>query len=354
MKHKKLLLSATWLSIAAFLLIPLTAMALGAGDRSAVRDSSAVALQSGTSVNGQQQAPGINQPQPNANNSPATPTPDKLLQETGEPSSSALKEQLAAWISTLSKEPGFAEWAGAAWEVYPLGPGTHSWNVVVLSHGREIGYIVVASTPEGGYQLMEYGAGSNPLFSMNTLYQSLVQRELIPAATTYESFAATPAVKLIRWYFPPLQAFWQVETGDHILYLDAKNGEELPDLTAWLAEAKQLQADPSGTNSGAAPLAITQADSWEPGDPLLKAAWMKSAPSAPVSFVQWKESATTAKEPFTYLGEWYGGTALYPLAVAGYHVWDDTRPYLQLDHSGGSRYVPYEAALTLGSLTPDS
>ncbi|MDF2923964.1 MAG: hypothetical protein K0R57_2878 [Paenibacillaceae bacterium] len=274
------------------------------------------------------------------------------MQQHPEPSSGddagtpALEQQIKQWATSLSKEPGFEAWSAATWSVYPLGPGTHSWMILLQGNGQEIGYMIIASTKEHTYKLMEYGLGPNPLFSMNTLYQSLVQRALIPDTIPYESFAQEPSMKLTRWYILPLQAVWEVQQGTTTLYLDAKTGEELPDIGSWLTGTKEIQQVLSQypLSSGVISESQTRADF----DPFMKTTWLTETPLAQLTFAQWKSTAAPELH-FTYLGKLFGGRALYPLAVSGYHLWDTDCSFLRLEHEG-SRFVPYMDALLAGEL----
>jgi hypothetical protein len=268
--------------------------------------------------------------------------------------SPAMEEQIRQWISTLAKEKGFEAWVGASWDIYPLGPGTHGWVILIRSKGQELGYLVVSSTEDGAYKLMEYGTGENPLFGMETLYHSMVQRGLISESLSYSSFLQVSPVSLTRWYIPPLQAIWQVAGKEGPVFLDAKTGEELPDIGDWL-EGQKEEADPVFSGSASTPLSadqqLSEAAEWEPQDPFIRPSWLKGTPMEAPDFAEWKSKAAAPDSRMVYSGKWYGGRAIYPLAVSGYHIWPDEIPYIRLEHVG-SRYVSFEDAGRLGGFYP--
>lgn len=295
-------------------------------------------------------------PQPAPPAGQDTPAPDGLAAEhksAAPPGGSAeqdeLSRQIEAWTDNLSKEAGFADWSGAAWSIYPLGPGTHSWVVIVKNGGAEIGYMVVASTGEGGYRLMEYGLGQAPLFSTNTLYQTLVQRGLIPDTLSSDSFMTDGPYSVKRLYIPPMQAVWLLDNGQEALYLDAKTGQELPDIGQWLASALNHPDSVQSAPSGASGLHhVAESAALTAFDPFIKPSWLKGTPLKLPSFEEWKSALTAPEARITYSGKWYGGQALYPLPVTGYHLWENSAAYIRLEHDG-PRYVPYEDAAASGS-----
>ncbi|MNC34266.1 hypothetical protein D3C75_826920 [compost metagenome] len=251
---------------------------------------------------------------------------------------------IRSWMDALSGEPGFEDWAAATWTIYPLGPGTHSWVVLLQADSREVGYLVL--TAEGdSYRLQEYGQGAYPLFSMNTLHRTLAQRGLISDSI--------PSYTITRIYAAPLQGVWRVDgAADEPLYLDAKTGEELPSLDSWIPEQQSGAAGPAaadGVNPGDMPGVLKGTLIKMSFDPLLKPVWLKGSPQPHADFAAWKSGPVSAEDiPVTYLGKWYGGKALYPLAVTGFHEWSRAGPFIRLEHEG-DRFVPYADAVKLGS-----
>lgn len=270
-------------------------------------------------------------------------TPDSPGQPAAEETApSGMTPVIRSWVDALAGEPGFENWADASWTVYPLGPGTHSWVVLLQTDAKEVGYLVLTADGDD-YRLQEYGPGEYPLFSMNTLHRSLAQRGLI--SNSY------PSMTISRIYAAPMQGVWQINgTTRDPLYLDAKTGEELPALDSWIYE----QQAGAGQASSAYNITVEQ-----PGtlagtlikmsfDPLLKPVWLKGSPLPEQDYPSWKAGPISLEEtPVTYLGKWYGGKALYPLAATGFHEWSRAGPFLRLEQDG-ARYVPYAAAVKLG------
>ena len=124
-------------------------------------------------------------------------------------------------ISQLSADAPFKEWKDAGTEVYPLGPGTRSWLVNVMSSGQRIGYLIISAADQGGYLLSEYGAGTDGLpYSMTELRQYLVQQGLIPSNSS-------GAIRVTALYAPMLPV-WKITTENRTLYLNAAVLETLP------------------------------------------------------------------------------------------------------------------------------
>ncbi len=262
---------------------------------------------------------------------------------SGETTASSMTPVIRSWVDALAGEPGFESWSAASWTIYPLGPGTHSWVVLLQADAQEVGYLVLTADGDG-YRLQEYGQGEYPLFSMNTLHRSLAQRGLISESN--------PSMTIFRIYAAPLQGVWRIDgAADEPLYLDAKTGEELPPLNTWEQEQQ------SGTDGPSSAYTISVAE--QPGslkhtlikmsfDPFLKPVWLKGSPQPELDFTTWKAGPISSEEtPVTYLGKWYGGIALYPLPATGFHEWSHAGPFIRLEHEG-ARYVPYAAAVKLG------
>lgn len=363
MTHWKIRLAAAGIGCAALLMTPVTMTALGTERQQSAYTVTFASQPSdaGAALVREDSSPQQAQPLLNAQTPPAQPADAAAAAAQAQAHAEAvqtkapdLEEQIRHWAASLSKEKGFEAWSGASLDIYPLGPGTHSWVILLRSRGQELGYMVVTSTEDGAYKLMEYGTGGSPLFSMETLYHSLVQRGLISDTVTYTSFLQLPPVSLIRWYAPPLQAVWQVAAGARgTVYLDAKTGEELPDIGAWIAGLGEgagpaISGNASTPSGSGGPVAAVE---WEPHDPFIKPAWLKGQPMDTPGFEAWKSAATAPGARMVYSGKWYGGKAVYPLAVSGYHIWDAKLPFVRLEHHG-SRYVPYADMGRLGGFYP--
>lgn len=250
------------------------------------------------------------------------------------------------WVKSIAKEKGYEAWSSATWTSYPLGPGTHGWIVLLESGGREIGYLVIhAADPNlpNAYLLSEYGSGSSPLFSLNTLYRSLVQLELID--TSYEAE---------RWYADPLHAVWIVTAGEQTHILDAWTGEALP-LTSrdQLPEISQEGASKFINPAFASPehtiIANRQLDRFDPYDDM---SWLQKTPLTPSAFTELQtllDPASSAK--LTFIAELYDGHVNMPFAVTGYQQWSNDEVYMQLEREG-RRSIPARYAAAAGQLFP--
>lgn len=354
MSHWKTRLAALGLGCTALLLAPVTLTALGTElKQPAYTVNTTLTAESATAPSQPSVPAAGKEPAAETGSSAAAQVQALAQAEAVRLQDPNMEEQIRSWIGTLAKEKDFEAWSDSAWDIYPLGPGTHSWVVLLRSQGTELGYMVVSSTEDGGYKLMEYGTGENPLFSMKTLYHSMVQRGMISDTLSYVSFLQASPVSLTRWYVPPLQAVWQIDGGEVPRFFDAKTGEELPDIGEWL-RTRTKGTGPGITGNASIPVAdqrLSETFQWEPHDPFIRPAWLKGNPMDAPTFAEWKKAASSPEARMVYSGKWYGGIALYPLAVSGYHVWPGETPYIRLEHQG-SRYVSFGDAGLLGGFYP--
>ncbi|MEC0229202.1 hypothetical protein [Paenibacillus alba] len=263
----------------------------------------------------------------------AKPLPD-LRGET------TLTASINNWRVVLAREAGFESWQSAVWSSFPLGPGTHGWGVILTDHGREVGYMIVHATENSSFRLTEYGTGDHPLFSLNTLYRSLVQQELIPATIPYSAFVQNETIQLNRLYMNALTAVWKVMIHNQAYYFDAKSGELLPlkeDPSAKLTNLPITESILKG------PATTIQHPSFDPYDRL---PWVQGTP-LPITQPQQLQDALGQSDKLTYVTELYDGQVTLPLAILGYQQWESGETYLTLDHEG-SRYVQLKDALAQG------
>ncbi|WNQ09690.1 hypothetical protein MJA45_18930 [Paenibacillus aurantius] len=284
----------------------------------------------------------------NGGAAPAVPVPgtEKPAASTSllPPAPADFDKQVAEWIRSLSAEPGFEAWLGAKWERVPLGPGTHSWLVTVLGSDGEAGYLVVHAAADGSLVLGEYGTGDKPLFSMRTLYQSMMQHALLPSSLTYEEFAGSTRYRKERMYLLGPESFWKVTSGSEIYYFDAKSGDRLLDLTKLNPGARQ--APEGGLVQSSRPAQVTGRLSLEAFDPFLLVRWVSGQPLAVTDPASLKKTLT-ASSSMTYNAKLFNNQALYPFAVTGYQEWSDATLYVALDQEG-TRYLPLSVLVTLG------
>lgn len=137
------------------------------------------------------------------------------------PSSKSLQEFTSDTISRLSAAVPFTSWKNAGTAYYPLGPGTHSWLVNVLSGEQRIGYLIISATEDGGYSLSEYGAGTTGLpYSLTELRQYVVREALIPS-----SYSGTAELTAL---YAPLLPVWKLTLDKQTYYINAVTLEILP------------------------------------------------------------------------------------------------------------------------------
>ncbi|MBD0381003.1 hypothetical protein [Paenibacillus sedimenti] len=255
-----------------------------------------------------------------------------------------LADSVNKWKLALSREQGFENWQQAAWHSYPLGPGTHGWVIILGEQGHEVGYMIVHAAEDGSFRLTEFGTGDSPLFSLTTLYRSLVQQELISDTTSFTDFIRNDAIIKERLYMDSLTAIWKISIGDESYYLDAKSGELLPldhDPTAKLAYTHVSGTELSGSVNDLTLPAF---------DPYERLPWVQGKPLHVVNLNELK-GALKQKNKLTYVTELYDNQVTLPLAVIGYKQWGHGEPYLAVDHVG-PRYVLLKEALEQGNVYP--
>jgi hypothetical protein len=247
-----------------------------------------------------------------------------------------LDKQIKTWIVTLSEQSEFKNWTEASFDVYPLGPGSHGWVVLLRNGDKEIGYMVIHAVTDGRFSLSEYGSGPRPLFSMNTLRQSLLQRGLIESEAALERQMANGSVSLERLYKGSLEGFWVVRGVLPLSFFDAKTGDELPDISASLDGLKEAAG--AGVGS-ASENRIVESLLLESFDPMERSVWIGGKPlqigdpSALADMLR-KGSRIVAAVPR------FDGKSRYILSVIGFDRWEQGGGYVILDQEGPRR-VPY-------------
>lgn len=137
------------------------------------------------------------------------------------PAPETLQDFTRITISQLSANAPFKEWKDAGTEVYPLGPGTHSWLVNVMHGEQRIGYLIISASDNSGYMLSEYGAGTYGLpYSMNELRQYLVQEGLLTS-----NYSGTLGLTAL---YAPLLPVWKLTLENKTIYLNASVLQVLP------------------------------------------------------------------------------------------------------------------------------
>ncbi|WP_127580043.1 hypothetical protein [Paenibacillus koleovorans] len=273
--------------------------------------------------------------------------------------SSELDRQIQAWVDKLSAQTGFDTWSRATWNRFPLGPGLHGWVVLLQENGNEIGYLVVSSASDGSLVLAEYGIGSSPLFSLQTLYRTLVQLALIPDTMSLVAFVAQPGFTLERLYLSSLHAVWRLNAdSEESIYVDAKTGEQLP-LSKRNIESLKSLTNPSAATEASPSLGLpkltdglqpTAAREWPIFDPFHNTYWLTGGSPLNVNNVN---DLTLAMDSgpdtaITYRGDLYDRAVLAPFAVTGVVPWNDQSAFVRLEQDG-SRYMPLEELKRFGT-----
>jgi uncharacterized protein YndB with AHSA1/START domain len=290
----------------------------------------------------------------------ANPTAETTINQKPADISEAttLKNAIKQWISALTQEEGFEAWKDARWESTPVGPGTHSWLVVIRKNQVEVGYLIVGAIENSEhYKLIEYGPGPQPLFSLNTLYQSLMQQELIDSSTSLSAFSQDASWSKERFYLNAMESFWRITHHAAVYYLDAKTGEMLLNLADQFAQ--QIRPMPSTKSNSIDHSAfqdeLTEISSAEISrsnvmtsfDPFDKPSWIINKPIS-VNTLSDLILAFSPVNNTTYMSRLYQRKVIFAFAAIGYQQWHDGQAFIILDDKG-KRYVPLAALLKAGS-----
>ncbi|NEW08633.1 hypothetical protein GK047_21795 [Paenibacillus sp. SYP-B3998] len=257
-------------------------------------------------------------------------------------SEASFADTVNQWKITLSHERGFERWQQAAWNSYPLGPGTHGWVVILNAKGQDVGYMIVNAAENGSLRLSEYGTGDYPLFSLTTLYRSLVQQELISSTTSLTEFAQNEKIIKERLYMDSLTAIWKIKLQDQTYYLDAKSGELLPLHQDPIPKQAVTSGEETELSGKLDDLLLTAFDPYD------RLHWVQGKPLS-VTDMPTLKAALKQKNKLTYVAELYNNQVTLPLAVIGYKMWNGGEPYLAVDHVG-TRYILLKEALEQGHL----
>jgi hypothetical protein len=265
----------------------------------------------------------------------------------------SLKGAVKDWITALTKEAGFETWKKAKWESLPVGPGTHSWLVVIRKDGLEVGYLLVGAMEDGQhYKLLEYGLGPQPLFSFNTLYQSMMQQALIAPSITLTAFTQDTNWNKERFYLNTLENFWRITRGTEVYYIDAKSGELFLNDFDPLEKSVQLLKSVASADELTSQMPLQQKESIvRPSyDPFEKLSWV-SGKALPITSIDDLKLAIQAHPKLTYSSKLYKSAVIHPFAITGYHVWNMGQAYISLEDEG-ARYIPLSSLLQVGSFFP--
>ncbi|UJF31517.1 hypothetical protein [Paenibacillus hexagrammi] len=285
-----------------------------------------------------------------ANRAEADPEQNSAGMQENNPavsSEAAFTNTVNKWQMELSKEQGFESWKDAAWKQYPLGPGTHGWVVILNSGQQEVGYMVISAAENGSLQLTEYGSGDQPLFSLNTLYRTLIQQELIPPTISFMQFSESGMITKERLYMDGFTSVWKVQLPDQTYYVDAKTGELLPihEDPASSSLAAELRTGTSLNGS----IQERRVPSFDPYENM---SWIVGEPLA-ITELKDLQNQLDQQSKLTYVAELYDHQVTIPLAVLGYRQWDSEEPYLIVDQEG-PRFILLHNAVRQGHISLSS
>ncbi|WP_419872777.1 hypothetical protein [Candidatus Pristimantibacillus sp. PTI5] len=252
-----------------------------------------------------------------------------------------VQQQAEQWAAELASQPSFHAWKQASLVVSPIGPGTHSWLVLVKQNKLTVGYLIINAVETGGYQLGEYGTSSSPPFNEGTLSKSVQQLELLHPASSIEAL-----------YVNPLLAAWKVASEKETYYTDAASGESLPiGENDWLAAESQKPVNQGRMQIGANAALLKQVSlpSFNAYD---KLPWLTDRPiSLNASSYNSLFAKINNKEQLRYTAELFDGQMLYVWSVVGYNKWDSGQLYVALEAGEDGldrRYIPVPLLIELG------
>ncbi|WP_442601324.1 hypothetical protein [Paenibacillus sp. KN14-4R] len=257
---------------------------------------------------------------------------------------SELHDNITEWKKLLAKQPGWESWKQASWSVYPLGPGTHGWIVELTQDGQKVGYMIVSGDMHGGYVLTEYGKGSNPLFSLDTLHRVLTERGIISNHITVNDLVQGTAININRIYINALQALWKIVVNGKASYFDAITGALLDLEQEPTASIPDPHAQPSIGLTANLPLLAEH----PVFDPYERMPWLTGKPLHISNFAAFQRAFKNNDE-LRLVCELYNGKLSMPLPVLGYVQWEQSEPLLIVDQEG-ERYISLSIALQLGNL----
>lgn len=256
------------------------------------------------------------------------------------PAPSPLESQVRQWAAELAQREPFARWKDAEFRIQALGPGTHSWLVVVKSAGETVGYMVVHAAEDGTFRLGEYGTGPNVLFSEDALRTSLLENGI--TSSEHVPLAAR------RLYFHPFAAVWIVRFDGETHWIDAKTGEWLPiDAGSWREMLPALREEAESVNPASVSVSgpFFLGETFDAYDSL---PWLTGEKPYRIRSAKKAQRRIAGGLHLKYVTEPYEDAALYALPVTGYHAWREGRLDLALDMAG-PRFIPLETLQQFGS-----
>ncbi|RXZ78783.1 hypothetical protein EBB07_25580 [Paenibacillaceae bacterium] len=257
------------------------------------------------------------------------------------PPKMTLEKQVSLWKDELAKQPSFRSWKTANFEIAALGPGTHGWFISIVHQGTPIGYMIVNAREDGGFELGEYGQGSELLFNEKTLYHSMVQHGMIIIPADMDHYA------IERLYSSPVQTVWKLteQITKEIFFLDAFTGEQLPITNnQWNNAVRNKTLESTATKDtnlpfSKAPAQISASQLNAGFDPYERLPWLTEKP---LSKVTEHSIAGLLKQqtPIWYTSEPFGNIYRYVWSVVGFQQWDNGSLYATVGQDDDLRFIP--------------
>lgn len=272
---------------------------------------------------------------------------------TDQNTSQSVKLTAEAARNSLAKQPQFKSWVNADLTYSPLGPGMHSWLVLVQKAGKSAGYMIITGNKDASFTLNEYGAGSHPPFSINVL-----QPVLRAVAETFHTTVGN--IQVVPVYEQPALAYWTLQSPavQYPLYIDAFTGQDLPlGEPGWRNKLKRV-IGAGGTASPLTDTALTVTDSI-PTDmsPYTDLAWLKQQPLALHNSCEWAaalQENTSMKMIYNAHGLNYVFHS--PFTVNGYESWSSGNYttagnlYVRTEYADqATRYLPLSHLIRAGA-----
>lgn len=260
-----------------------------------------------------------------------------------------LRQYTAELIQQLALSEPLTSWKKADYVIEPLGPGTRSWLVTVKIGNSPPGYIIISSTENNEYKLVEYGSGPDSLYVRSNLESALKASGISKQGVTGES--------VVPLYGGPVLAEWKVKpsTANSIQFLDALTGELLPEnKDSWDKQAAKYHAPELAVGSNQRGLSpegtIYTSKVFDPYDNIL---WMTEK-----SLIFKKESFETllnASKKLVFVSSGAERTYTIPLPIHGYQKWSENTSinpseaiYVLTGSESSSRWISLHALIECG------
>ncbi|WIV20677.1 hypothetical protein QPK24_08350 [Paenibacillus polygoni] len=221
-------------------------------------------------------------------------------------------------IKELSQTSEFADFINSRLQIMPLGPGTHSFLVHVYQGKEIVGYLIITAeqssieetkASEIKYLVTEYGVGTSSVFDPELLYSlgNLSRQEQSPVHSSRYEMEYTGGLP-----------YWVIEKEAKTIYVDASNGDVLPDNPERLAKPLIVddRSDSIGTSHTIQTIQLTS--------PLFDSSenlkWRVSNSLPITSDLMLLKELDTSKQLIFRSSDfnmWFSG----PLSISGYTTW---------------------------------